>query len=143
MEECKNCALFAETAAELGNSVVSQQPIAELCSRRVLVSEWLDGVPLRSCPPEQAKEMVRVGLRAYVTQMLHTGLLHADPHPGNLMLLRDGRLAILDFGNVTTIDTDMRIGMINLVGHSVHNDWEAMASDVVVRCVLFSSHPIR
>lgn len=131
--ECRNCERFAETSAELGFSVVSQEPISELCSRRVFVSRWLDGTPLRQCDPQQAKEMVRVGIRAYVTQMLHTGLLHADPHPGNLMLLRDGRLAILDFGSVTTIPQDMRIGMINLSGHAMHRDWEAVAADVVVR----------
>lgn len=131
MGECRNCERFSETAAELGFSVVSQEPLPELCSRRVFVSRWLDGTPLRQCSPEQAKDMVRVGIRAYVTQMLHTGLLHADPHPGNLMLLEDGRLAILDFGSVTSIPPDMRIGMVNLCGHAMHRDWEAVSADVV------------
>ena len=45
-----------------------------------------------------------LGTVAYLTQLLGTGLFHADPHPGNLIRTTDGQLAILDFGLMTEIN---------------------------------------
>ena len=73
-------------------------------SDEVLISEWVDGVPLRSViengTPEQRD---RAGL--LLARLLFSGpgrahLLHADPHPGNFRLRDDNRLAVLDFGAV-------------------------------------------
>ena len=79
-------------------------PDVVFASDEVLVSEWVDGTPLRtlieSGTPEQRN---RSGL--LLGQLFFCGpgrahLLHADPHPGNFRLMDDGRLAILDFGAV-------------------------------------------
>jgi predicted unusual protein kinase regulating ubiquinone biosynthesis (AarF/ABC1/UbiB family) len=71
---------------------------------RVLVSEWMDGTPLSKVIAEGAAEdRNRVGIlivRFLFSGPSRTGLLHADPHPGNFRLLDDGRLGVLDFGAV-------------------------------------------
>jgi predicted unusual protein kinase regulating ubiquinone biosynthesis (AarF/ABC1/UbiB family)/HSP20 family molecular chaperone IbpA len=73
-------------------------------SDHVLVSEWLDGIPLaRIIAGGTAAERDRAGImmiRFLFSGPERVGLLHADPHPGNFRLLADGRLGVLDFGAV-------------------------------------------
>ncbi len=73
-------------------------------SDHVLVSEWLDGVPLAAViAGGTAAQRDRAGImmiRFLFSGPARVGLLHADPHPGNFRLLADGRLGVLDFGAV-------------------------------------------
>jgi len=73
-------------------------------SDHVLVSEWLDGIPLaRIIAGGTAAQRDRAGImliRFLFSGPARAGLLHADPHPGNFRLLADGRLGVLDFGAV-------------------------------------------
>jgi predicted unusual protein kinase regulating ubiquinone biosynthesis (AarF/ABC1/UbiB family) len=73
-------------------------------TEHVLVSEWMDGTPLSAIIANGTKEQRdRAGLllvRLLFSSPARTGLLHADPHPGNFRLLDDGRLGVLDFGLV-------------------------------------------
>ena len=76
-------------------------------SDHVLVSEWLDGIPLASIiATGTAAQRDRAGIM--IIRFLFSGparvrLLHADPHPGNFRLLADGRLGVLDFGAVARL----------------------------------------
>lgn len=69
-----------------------------------LVSEWVDGTPLReiieSGTPAERDRAGLLLVRFLYSGPARAGLLHADPHPGNFRLLSDGRLAVLDFGAV-------------------------------------------
>ncbi|MEU4171162.1 AarF/UbiB family protein [Streptomyces sp. NPDC026665] len=75
---------------------------------QVLVTEWIDGVPLSEVindgTPEQRDRAGQLLARFLFSGPARTGLLHADPHPGNFRLLPDGdsgwRLGVLDFGTV-------------------------------------------
>ena len=73
-------------------------------SDHVLVSEWLDGIPLATViAGGTAAQRNRAGImiiRFLFSGPARVGLLHADPHPGNFRLLADGRLGVLDFGAV-------------------------------------------
>ena len=73
-------------------------------SDRVLVSEWLDGIPLAAViaggTAAQRDRAGAVMIRFLFSGPARAGLLHADPHPGNFRLLADGRLGVLDFGAV-------------------------------------------
>jgi predicted unusual protein kinase regulating ubiquinone biosynthesis (AarF/ABC1/UbiB family) len=53
-----------------------------LCTRRVLVSEWIDGVKLSDCAPARIKELIPEAQEAFLTQLLQIGFFHSDPHPG-------------------------------------------------------------
>lgn len=97
-------------ARELQAVVRIPHVFPRLSTGRVLVIEWLDGVSVRDAGPlvEQlglsrlmlARELLRCMLR----QVLRDGTFHADPHPGNVLVLRDGRLALIDFGSVGRLD---------------------------------------
>jgi ubiquinone biosynthesis protein len=81
----------------------------DLTSRRVLVMEWLDGVSVRETDEiddlgVDRRQLAEELLRCMLQQMLIDAQYHADPHPGNVMVLRDGRLALIDFGAASRID---------------------------------------
>jgi|GEM_PF-63034 ubiquinone biosynthesis protein len=77
---------------------------------RVLVIELLDGVNVREAGPliEQLglsrATLAGALLRCFLRQILREGTFHADPHPGNVMILRTGQLALIDFGSVGRLD---------------------------------------
>lgn len=78
-------------------------------SRRVLTLSFIPGCPLaqvpsgKSCHAEPATVATEL-LSAYLKQIVVNGLFHCDPHPGNILLVDDGRLALLDFGMIGRLD---------------------------------------
>jgi predicted unusual protein kinase regulating ubiquinone biosynthesis (AarF/ABC1/UbiB family) len=108
----------------------------EATSRRVLTMEWIDGVKLTNLEAVKAigvdpDEMVNIGVNCSLQQLLEHGFFHADPHPGNLLALSDGRLAYLDFGMMSTVTREARTGLIQAVVHLVNRDFSALSKDFV------------
>jgi ubiquinone biosynthesis protein len=93
----------------------------ELCTEHVLTIEWLDGVSLRAAGRLiddrglNRAELSRALLRSMVYQITEGGVFHADPHPGNIFLLADGSLALLDFGSVGRLDVQQRAALQDLL----------------------------
>ncbi|GAA1343767.1 ABC1 kinase family protein [Saccharothrix algeriensis] len=116
--------LAAVRAASAGGSVVLPAVHEELCTERVLVMERLDGAPVRSAALESADRdaLARSLLDALLRQVMVDGVFHADPHPGNVLLLRDGRLGMLDFGSVGRIDGQLRSALGELLLAVDHGD---------------------
>ena len=105
-------------------------------SRRVLTMEWIDGVKLTNLKAVEAlgvdpDDMVRVGVNCSLEQLLEHGFFHADPHPGNLLAMADGRLAFLDFGMMSQVSRESRTGLIQAVVHLVNRDFDALSTDFV------------
>lgn len=77
-------------------------PEVIMATDRVLVSQWLEGTPLSKVIADGTQqERNNAGIRLarfHFTAPMRAGLLHADPHPGNFRILKDGRLGVLDFG---------------------------------------------
>lgn len=69
-------------------------------------------------------------LNCYLIQLLETGFLHADPHPGNLLRTPDGRICILDFGMMTSIPATRSIALVEYISHLSVGDWTAVAHDL-------------
>jgi len=81
------------------------QVFMDLCSDNILCMEFLDGTKITEVETLKAqghklKSIVDKGLNLYLTQIIDHGFFHGDPHPGNLMVMPDGRIAFLDFGNM-------------------------------------------
>ncbi|MEO1002106.1 MAG: AarF/ABC1/UbiB kinase family protein [Cyanobacteria bacterium J06638_7] len=105
-------------------------------SRRVLTMEWIDGVKLTNLEAVRAQgvdpdELVRVGVSCSLQQLLEHGFFHADPHPGNLLALGDGRLAYLDFGMMSEVSRQARTGLIQAVVHLVNRNFPKLSRDFV------------
>jgi len=104
--------------------------------RRVLTMEWVEGTKLTNIEKLQAQgiqatELVEVGVQCSLRQLLEHGFFHADPHPGNLLATRDGRLAYLDFGMMSEVKEHQRYGLIEAVVHLVNREYESLAQDYV------------
>jgi predicted unusual protein kinase regulating ubiquinone biosynthesis (AarF/ABC1/UbiB family) len=108
----------------------------EYTSRRVLTMEWIVGTKLTNVPRlrEQgidATHVINVGVQCSLRQLLEHGFFHADPHPGNLLVMPDGKLAYLDFGMMSEVRPYQRYGLIEAVVHMVNRDFEGLAEDYV------------
>ncbi|MEV4142679.1 AarF/UbiB family protein [Amycolatopsis sp. NPDC049691] len=110
--EARNIAAVAATSCP---NVALPTVHKALSTERVLVMSRLAGKPLETAPAADRKRLARALLRCLLDQVLLGGVFHADPHPGNLMLLPDGRLGLLDFGSVGRLDAGLRGGLQNLV----------------------------
>ena len=113
------------------------QVIQPLSSRSVLVLEWIEGASILS--PE-AREALEAGpglvatttalLGAFVEQYFVEGFFHADPHPGNLKVLANGKVILLDAGMVGQFDPRTRSNLLDLVLALINQDG-ARATDVL------------
>ena len=108
----------------------------EATSRRVLTMEWINGVKLTNLEAVRAlgidpDDMVEVGVSCSLQQLLEHGFFHADPHPGNLLALEDGRLCYLDFGMMSEVSRESRTGLIQAVVHLVNRNFSKLSKDFV------------
>lgn len=106
----------------------------DMCTRRILVSEWIDGVKLSQCEDEEIAELIPICQEAFLAQLFEDGFFHADPHPGNILRLNepneDGdRVALIDCGLMASIDPDDRDNMISAVIHLANKDYASLVDD--------------
>ncbi|HEY3185776.1 MAG TPA: AarF/UbiB family protein [Gaiellaceae bacterium] len=116
-EEAHNAELIARILAESDDLVVPQV-IHPYVTEQVLVLERIHGrkvEPDHGLETERARDLAREFFRAYVRQVTITGLYHADPHRGNVLITEDGRLALLDFGLLGRLDDDTRTSLALLL----------------------------
>jgi ubiquinone biosynthesis protein len=97
--------------------VVIPRSYHDLSTRRVLVMERLDGEALSKANPagRDREQLARTLLDFVLRQIVIDGIFHADPHPGNIMLLADGRLGLIDFGAVGRLDSGLRAALQRLL----------------------------
>ncbi|MFN2498793.1 MAG: ABC1 kinase family protein [Pyrinomonadaceae bacterium] len=117
--EANNLITFAENLREF-DRIVIPDPVENFSSARVLTMEYIPGKKITEVSPLRLMEMDGGGLarelfRAYLKQILLDGLVHADPHPGNVMLTEDNRIALLDLGMVTRLLPGFRENLLRLL----------------------------
>ncbi len=121
----------ARAAAAFADDPQVAVPHVLAATRRVLVSEWLDGRPLRTVAHDPEPERNRVGL-AYVTALFagpgRAGLLHGDPHPGNFLVLPDGRLGVIDWGLAARLPDGLPHQMGHLIRVALDGDADTVAA---------------
>ena len=99
------------------------QAYHDLSTRRVLVMQRLDGEALSKAAPapespltdRDRERLARDLFDCLLRQIVIDGVFHADPHPGNIMLLADGRLGLIDFGSVGRLDSGLRAALQRLL----------------------------
>jgi aarF domain-containing kinase len=122
--EAANQLLFRTELAARSCPVVI--PNVYQSTRTILVTEWMDGIRLSDAPVEQIRRLIPVGVELFLTQLLDLGHFHADPHVGNLLVLKDGRLCLLDFGLCTEISAADRRAMTSAIWHLLQRDFSAL-----------------
>jgi ubiquinone biosynthesis protein len=68
------------------------------------------------------KEVAMIGLRSFSRQLMEFGLFHADPHPGNTIVMHDGRVSLVDFGITGYLDEETKLQLANIfLGYAEHD----------------------
>ncbi len=135
LNEAENAEKFKNL--HLHNSKIAVPKIyKETTSRRVLTMEWIDGTKLTNLEGVKnlgidPDEMIEIGVQCSLEQLLEHGFFHADPHPGNLLALKDGRLCYLDFGMMSEVSRSSRSGLIQAVVHLVNKNFDKLSQDFV------------
>jgi ubiquinone biosynthesis protein len=139
--EAGNMAAVAAAGHGVDGTVRVPVPHAPLCTERVLVMQRLDGTPLTAAGPVIAERgldrdaLARTLLECVLRQIMLDGVFHADPHPGNVLVLTDGRLGLLDFGSVGRLDASVRAALQRLLLAMNRGDPLA-ASDALLELML-------
>lgn len=112
------------------------QPLWDFSSQRVLTMELATGVRVDAIPDvrrtEQAMDPLAAALiRGYLDQIFVHGEIHADPHPGNLRVTPDGRLAIFDLGMVAHMPPRLRERLLKILFAAVDGRGEEVADDLI------------
>ncbi|QJR11027.1 putative protein kinase UbiB [Usitatibacter rugosus] len=113
------------------------QPIVDYSTRRVLTMEYVHGTKVTALSPVARLEMNGPALadqlfQAYLHQVLVTGLFHADPHPGNVFVTQDNRLALLDLGMVGRTTPALQENLLKVLV-AVSEGKGEQAAEVMVR----------
>jgi ubiquinone biosynthesis protein len=107
----------------------------ELSTARVLTMEWLDGLKLsdpavRQIPNIDLHRVARYGAEMYLQMIFHDGFYHGDPHPGNLMVLHDSSIGLMDFGMVARLDESLREDIEDILAAIVSQDAQQLTNIV-------------
>jgi len=102
----------------------------------ILTMERIDGIPIHEIKKiEEAgydkKLIAKNGVNAFLKQILEFGLFHADPHPGNFLIMEGGRIGIVDFGIVGNIDDDMAESLANTFLSIIELDYDRLIHEYI------------
>ncbi len=114
-------------------------------SARVLTTEFIDGIKISSVEPLESggydkKLITRRGADICLSQIFDHGFFHADPHPGNIFVLPDNVICLLDFGMVGTIDRNTKESFVDLVDSIVRRD-DSMAAHQILKLTSWEKEP--
>ena len=112
------------------------QVLRELSTDRILTLEYISGRKLSGLRAEDlagglGEAIARRISLAFIQQIFQDGVYHADPHPGNFICMDDGRVGLIDFGNVGKFTPEMMDDLILLLHHLVRRDFRSIARQVL------------
>ncbi|WP_310422083.1 AarF/ABC1/UbiB kinase family protein [Chamaesiphon sp. VAR_48_metabat_135_sub] len=105
-------------------------------SHTVLTLEWIDGIKLTDLEGIQKAgldrdKLIKAGVTSGMRQLLEFGFFHADPHPGNLFAMADGRMAFIDFGMMDQLTQHTKETIAGSVVHLINKDYLSLTDDFV------------
>ncbi len=108
----------------------------EYTSKSVLVLEYIQGIKLDRVDEIRAhgidpKEIAMVGLRSFSRQLMEFGFFHADPHPGNTIVMYDGRTSLVDFGIIGYLDEKTMLELANVFTGYAEHDYDMIVDALV------------
>jgi predicted unusual protein kinase regulating ubiquinone biosynthesis (AarF/ABC1/UbiB family) len=130
--EARNLERFRDLTADYEHLVVPA-PLRELSTSTVLTMEFVEGRKVTDIGPLglldlDARPVVEELFACYLRMILDAGVLHADPHPGNLLLTPDGRVALIDLGMVATVPPRIQTHVVKLLLAISDGDGEETAA---------------
>ena len=119
LREAQNLSVFRENMREF-ERISIPAPIMDYTTSRVLTMEWVPGQKVTDIPPVRLIELDGAALadvlfEAYLKQILVDGIFHADPHPGNVFVTDDDKVALIDLGMVGYVTETMQEKLLKLL----------------------------
>jgi ubiquinone biosynthesis protein len=132
--EAQNLKIIAKNLEEFPHIRIPQ-PIPDYCTRSILTMEEISGRKITSLGPLgqqdlQGAKLADELLHAYLKQVLVDGIFHADPHPGNVFVTDDGKVALIDFGMVGRVTPTMQDHLLKILLAVVDGKGDAAAEIV-------------
>ena len=129
--EATNAELFTKQMISVKN-VCGVTPIHALSTRRVLTMHWIDTVPLTQFADLglEGRSIMDTLVESTFSQVFRTGFFHADPHPGNLRLAKDGCIIYLDFGLMGRLGRAAQDNLAGLFTALILRDSRSMAQQL-------------
>ncbi len=135
VQEGRNAEVFSENFRKWPNVHVPKIYWTH-SSPRVLTMEFIEGTKVLDFQSLSERgihppDVVKLIARTYLKQLLEDGFFHADPHPGNIRIMPDGRLAFFDFGMVGRISPKLQTMMIDAFFHIIERDVKGLTQDLI------------
>ncbi len=133
--EAKNCSRF-KRSFEDNEDIYIPRIYGKYVTEKVIVMEKIEGVRIDDIHGIvdmglDRKRLVKITVDAYFKMILRDGFFHADPHPGNILVTPDGRLAFVDFGIVGSVTPEMMETMANTFLALIHRDFDGLIDQYV------------
>ena len=117
--EARNLTVIHDNLAHY-EKIVIPRPVADYSTSLVLTMDWISGRNLGKLGPLarldlDGHDLAEDLFRAYLDQILVDGIFHADPHPGNVLLTDDGRLALIDMGMVARVSSGTQDALLKFL----------------------------
>jgi predicted unusual protein kinase regulating ubiquinone biosynthesis (AarF/ABC1/UbiB family) len=130
LRESQNITRIADNFAKQ-TDILFPRPLEPYCTRRVMVTTFVEGMKVGDIAALDAagidrKAIARRIVQVFCQQIFIDGVYHADPHPGNMLVGRDGELILLDFGAVGELSPQMREGIPEFLEGVIRRDTEAI-----------------
>lgn len=135
-QEANNLVSFKRNLREFRHIIIPS-PVEDYTTSRILTMDFLSGQKITSLSPLikmeiDGEKLAEELFEAYLKQIIIDGLVHTDPHPGNIYLSQDNRLIILDLGMVTRIPPQLQNGLLKLM-LAVSEGQGEEAADIIIR----------
>ncbi len=111
------------------------KPFRELTTKKVLTVEFISGCKVTDLPTLLSwgidpKDIAKKGLSIYLTQIFEVGIFHADPHPGNILIKPNGKIALIDFGMVGKLIQSQKYAFAGVFISLANRDAKSMATSL-------------
>jgi ubiquinone biosynthesis protein len=133
--EALNAERFRENFKEL-DFIHIPKVYPDISGKEILVMEYLEGLRIDDLNSLDAagydrKELATHCANVIVKEILEDGFFHADPHPGNLVILDGGRLGVMDFGMVGFLKENERFNLVHLYVAAIEQDVDALIDELI------------
>ncbi len=134
-EEARNCVRFMKNFENVPE-VHIPRIFSIYCTERVMVMERINGVRIDNIVEIDRmgldrKTIAQNGVNAYFKMILEDGLFHADPHPGNIFAMPDGRIGFMDFGIVGRVSSELRETLANTFLALINKDFDSLIDQYI------------
>jgi len=134
--ECRNAERIAESFATTSFGIIVPRVHWDYTGERMNVQDFIGGIPVADIAALDAagvdrQHVARRGAEAVLKMVLEDGFFHADPHPGNVFVLPDGRIALIDYGMVGRLSSARRAQVLVLL-HALVTHRAETVTDVLL-----------